>query len=49
MGGKARLNKKPKRMVNKARNEAVQGFASLSRQRNYTRAHKRDGVKDGAK
>lgn len=49
MGGKSRLNKKTKRMVNKERNEAIQGFSSLSRQRNHTRAHKRDGAKDGEK
>lgn len=32
-----------------ARNDAIQGFASLTRQRNHTRAHKRDGMKDGEK
>ena len=37
--------KKGKRAANKTRNEAIAGFASLTRQRNYARAHKRDGIK----
>ncbi len=40
----ANVSKKAKRIANKARNERIRGFNSLTRQRNYMRAHKRDNL-----
>lgn len=36
-------NRIAKRARNKARNESIIGFNSVTRQRNHARAHKRDG------
>lgn len=40
----ANPTKKAKRIANRNRNERVVGFNSLTRQRNYMRAHKRDKI-----